>query len=61
MRHRHRGRCGKGKAFARRVPNREDMLSRLEERQRDIEEELADIADLVRRLKDEPTPASGTV
>ncbi len=59
MRHRHRGRCGR-KGFGRRVPNREDMLSHLEERQRDIEEELADIAELVRRLKDEPAPASGT-
>ena len=56
---RHRGRCGRG--FRGRVPSREEQLEFLEERQRDLEEELADIADLLKRLKDEPTPAATTV
>jgi hypothetical protein len=28
----------------------------LEERQKDLEQEIADIADLIRRLRDEPAP-----
>jgi hypothetical protein len=32
--------------------NREQMLARLEEYQRDLEQETADVADLIRRLKD---------
>ena len=32
---------------------REDMLSRLEEYQRDLEQELADVSDLIRRLREE--------
>jgi hypothetical protein len=36
-----------------RAPNREDLLSALEERQRDPEQEIADIHDLIRRLRDE--------
>ncbi len=55
---RHRGRCGPG--YSRRVPSREDQVELLEERQRDLEEELADIADLLGRLKDEPAPAATT-
>ena len=34
----------------RRTPNREDLLRSLEERQKDLEQEIADIHDLVRRL-----------
>ena len=41
----------------RRVPNREELLSSLEERQKDLEQEIADIHDLVRRLRDESTTA----
>ena len=37
----------------RRIPNREDLLRSLEERQKDLEQEIADIHDLVRRLRDE--------
>ena len=37
----------------RRTPNREDLLRSLEERQKDLEQEIADIHDLVRRLRDE--------
>jgi hypothetical protein len=41
----------------RRIPNREQLLSLLEERQRDLEEEIADIHDLIRRLRDEAADA----
>ena len=34
-------------------PNREEWLSALEEHQKDLEQQVADIADLIRRLKDE--------
>jgi hypothetical protein len=45
-RHRHR-------SWTRRVPNREELLRALEERQKDLEQEIADIHDLLRRLRDE--------
>ena len=32
--------------------NREQMLPRLEDYQRDLEQELADVAELIRRLKE---------
>ena len=50
-RHRHRRRChGLGHG---RVPNAEKLLGKLEEYQRDLEQEVADVADLIRRLKTE--------
>lgn len=43
-----------------RAPSREDLMKALEERQKDLEQEIADIHDLLRRLRDEggakPTP-----
>jgi hypothetical protein len=45
-----------GRRF-RRFGNREEWLQRLEEYQRDLEQELADVADVLRRLKEEPEPA----
>jgi len=36
-----------------RAPNREELLKALEERQKDLEQEIADIHDLLRRLRDE--------
>jgi hypothetical protein len=50
-RHRGRGHCGPG--FHRRFPNREELLQRLEDYQRDLEQEVADVADMIRRLKEE--------
>jgi hypothetical protein len=39
------------------MPSREELLKALEDRQRDLEEEIADIHDLLRRLREEgPTP-----
>jgi hypothetical protein len=52
MHRRHmRGRCGPGSR--RRYPNREEWLRSLEEYQKDLEQEVADVADLIRRLKEE--------
>lgn len=48
--------CGRRHARrARRAPSREQLLAALEERQRDLEQEVADIHDLIRRLRDEGT------
>jgi len=35
-----------------RAPNREELQRVLEERQKDLEQEIADIHDLLRRLRD---------
>jgi uncharacterized protein YlxW (UPF0749 family) len=48
--HRHRRRT-------RRIPNRDELLRSLEERQKDLEQEIADIHDLLRRLRDEGAAA----
>jgi hypothetical protein len=42
----------------RRFPDAETLLRRLEEYQRDLEQETADVADLIRRLKEEKTQTS---
>lgn len=58
-RHRHGGRChGLGHG---RVPNAEKLLERLEEYQRDLEQEVADVADLIRRLKSAGPQETATV
>jgi hypothetical protein len=54
-RHHRRGARRYGHSFrGRRFPNREEWLRALEEHQRDLEQEVADVADLIRRLKDRP-------
>ncbi len=45
---------GRGMLGRRRL-SREDWLQRLEDYQRDLEQEIADVADLIRRLKDDKT------
>ena len=46
--------CGRHRYRMRwRAPNREELLRSLEERQKDLEQEIADIHDLLRRLRDE--------
>lgn len=51
--HRHR-------RWTRRIPNRDELQRALEERQKDLEQEIADIHDLLRRLRDESaTPPAG--
>ena len=58
-RHRHGRRChGLGHG---RVPNAEQLLERLEEYQRDLEQEVADVADLIRRLKSAAPEQTATV
>ena len=55
---RHRGGPGCGPYGRRRRSfNREEWLERLEEYQRDLEQETADVADLIKRLKDKEAPA----
>jgi hypothetical protein len=39
--------------WSRRMPNRDELLNALEERQKDLEQEIADIDDLLRRLREE--------
>jgi hypothetical protein len=51
-RRRYRHGCGPGFRH-RRMPDREEWLRRLEEYQKDLEQEVADVADLIRRLKEE--------
>lgn len=45
------GRCRPGHR-GRGYPSREEWLRALEEYQRDLEQEVADVADLIRRLKE---------
>jgi hypothetical protein len=54
---RHRGHRG----FRRGRYDREQMLERLENYQRDLEQELADVSDLLKRLKDEQPRETTTV
>jgi DNA-binding response OmpR family regulator len=53
-RHRHhrRGHC------LGRVPNAEQLLERLEQHQRDLEQEVADVADLIQRLREKEPEAT---
>jgi hypothetical protein len=52
----HHGRHRHGRLhFRRPFPNRQELLGRLESYQRDLEQELADIEDLVRHLRDNGT------
>ena len=48
--HRH-GRRGFGRRFGHRWYDREQVVPRLEEYQRDLEQELADVSDLISRLQ----------
>jgi hypothetical protein len=52
MHHRHHGQ-GRGRIhFRGPFPHRQDLLERLESYQRDLEQELADIADVIAHLRD---------
>jgi predicted nucleic acid-binding Zn-ribbon protein len=52
--------CGRRahRRWSRRAPSRDELLQALEERQKDLEEEIADIHDLIRRLRDEAAQGS---
>ena len=54
--HGHRGR----RSLRSRYPNRDELLAKLEEHQKDLEQEVADVADLIRRLRDESREAAET-
>jgi hypothetical protein len=41
-------------AYRRPFPSRPELLARLEAYQRDLEQEVADLEDLIRHLRDEP-------
>ena len=50
--HPHHHRHGHRRFRGRRFPNRVELLARLESHQRDLEQELADVADLIAHLRD---------
>jgi hypothetical protein len=56
-RHRHRG---FGRGIGRGWYDREKVLERLEEYQRDLEQELADVSDLIKRLQAGEQPGGTT-
>ena len=45
----------------RRFGNRDEWLAKLEDYQRDLEQELADVADMIRRLKEDAPPQTASV
>jgi hypothetical protein len=60
MHHGHHGYGHRGRGrlhFRRPFPNRAELLERLESYHRDLEQELADVDDLIRHLRG--TPAEG--
>ena len=57
--HRHHGH-GPGRRGSR-FPNREEWIQRLEERQRDLEQEIADLADVIKHLKSDAPEGTATV
>ena len=53
--HHHQGGWRRGRLFFRGpFPNRHELLERLESYQRDLEQELADVADVIDHLRDRP-------
>jgi hypothetical protein len=53
--HRHRGGFGGARMLFRGgFPNRQELLDRLEGYQRDLEQQLADVADVIAHLRDRP-------
>lgn len=53
MCHGHRGHGRRRGRFGFQGMNREEWLRRLEEYQRDLEQELADVTDILKRLREE--------
>jgi hypothetical protein len=56
MHHHHRHGWGRGPRMLFRggFPNRQELLERLESYQRDLEQQLADVADVIAHLRDRP-------
>jgi hypothetical protein len=61
--HRHRRHRGRHRFHGRgcEPPSREERLRRLEEYQRDLEQEVADVAEAIERLRREQTADATTV
>jgi hypothetical protein len=59
MHHRHRQGWSHGPRvlFRGGFPSRHELLERLENHQRDLEQQLADIADVIAHLRDRPSEA----
>lgn len=59
MHHRHHHGRGRGPRmfFRGGFPSRHELLERLENHQRDLEQQLADIADVIAHLRDRPDDA----
>ena len=58
--HRHHHEHG-GLRFHRPFPNRQELLARLESYQRDLEQEIADVADVIKHLRGNEPAETGTV
>jgi hypothetical protein len=56
MHHHRHGHHRGGGFFRRPFPNRQELLERLEQHQRDLEQELADVADVIAHLRDPGDP-----
>ena len=53
LHHHHRHPYGRGRLhFRGPFPNRQDLLERLENYRRDLEQELADVSDVIEHLRD---------
>ena len=59
MHHHHRPPYGRGRIhFRGPFPNRQDLLERLENYRRDLEQELADVSDVIEHLRDREAAAA---
>lgn len=54
--HRHYARGGARMLFRGSFPSRHELLERLESYQRDLEQQLADVADVIAHLRDRDEP-----
>ena len=57
MHHRHHRGHGRRLFFRGGFPSRHELIERLENHQRDLEQQLADIADVLAHLRDRSEPA----
>ena len=57
--HHHEGGCGRGRFFGRRwgTPTPQELVERLQARRERLEEELANVQELIKRLGDGEQPA----
>jgi hypothetical protein len=51
----------RGRGFRRRYPDADELLRKLEKHQRDLEQEVADVAELIRRLREEKSQQTATI